>query len=110
LIFGIRTDWYGLANENNQEETASTESSSEQNAESTSESAKSTEASGEDASAAAISGEGDGTQLPNVSTEATALLNQPENLPSKFQYDSGYDIDYPEDRRSEEHTSELQSR
>src|SRR5699024_9426550 len=97
LIFGIRTDWYGLANENNQEQTASNESSSEQNAEYTSESAKSTEASNEDASAAAISGEGDGTQLPNVSTEATALLNQPENLPSKFQYDSGYDIAYPED-------------
>lgn len=86
LIFGIRTDWYGLANENNQEQSASNESSSEQNSESTSESGESTEASREDASATATSGEGDGTQLPNVSTEATALLNQPKNLPSKFQY------------------------
>ena len=97
LIFGIRTDWYGLANENNQEESASNESSSEQNAESTSESGESTEASREDASDTGTSGEGDGAQLPNVSTEATALLNQPKNLPSKFQYDSGYDIAYPED-------------
>jgi hypothetical protein len=84
LIFGIRTDWFGLANETTQEQTASNDNNSP-------------DGSAESADEAATSGEESGAGLPNISTEATTLLNQPKNLPSKFTYDSGYEIAYPED-------------
>ncbi|MEY8370058.1 putative glycoside hydrolase [Aerococcaceae bacterium 50-4] len=88
LIFGVRTDWFSLASEDKQEQTANNDSSSADTE---------SELDGENAGEAATSGEDNGAQLPNVSTEATALLKQPQNMPSKFAYDSGYNIAYPED-------------
>lgn len=84
LIFGIKTDWFGLANENQQAQTASSESSS-------------SEATNESTEESATSSEDNGSQNANISTDKTALLDQPKNLPAKFAYDSGYDIAYPED-------------
>lgn len=75
LIFGIKTDWFGLANENQQAQTASNESTEE----------------------SATSSEDNGSQDANISTDKPALLDHPKNLPAKFAYDSGYDITYPED-------------
>ncbi len=75
LIFGIKTDWFGLANENQQAQTASNESTEE----------------------SATSSEDNGSQDANISTDKPALLDHPKNLPAKFAYDSRYDITYPED-------------
>lgn len=84
LIFGIKTDWFGLANENQQAQTASSENTS-------------SEATSESTEESATSSEDNGSQNANISTDKTALLDQPKNLPAKFAYDSGYDIAYPED-------------
>lgn len=75
LIFGIRTEWFGLADENQQAQTTSNESTEE----------------------SATSSEDNNAQDQKIATDKTALLDQPKNLPSKFSYDSGYHIAYPED-------------
>ncbi|WP_233570028.1 putative glycoside hydrolase [Aerococcus agrisoli] len=86
LIFGIKTDWYGLANMNFANESASTTSSQ---ATSTSSSASS-----ESVASSSVSNE-DTEATPELSANQNDLLATPETIPDKFVYDSGYDIAYP---------------
>jgi hypothetical protein len=84
LIIGIRTEWYGLANETNTAQSSSSASTaSESSAPESSASSTSTTSSDNEAAA---------TEL---SANQNNLLVTPKNVPDKFVYDSDYDIAYP---------------
>ncbi len=87
LIFGIKTDWFGLASENNEAQTATSQSQD----------ASSSESQSSETSSSETTENGESTEETALTADASALLAVPKTLPDKFIFDSGYDIAYPED-------------